>query len=102
MTSRNIARVEYGRVVVLVGGGTGRVVSIDGDAGGAVGAVVGAVVGARRGGQGRDAAGGVIVESGVGRIRVVEVGVGVGVEGGVDELRERLFRGEYLRVDFFQ
>ena len=98
MTSRNIARVEYGRVVVLVGGGTGRVVSIDGDAGGAVGAVVGA----RRGGHGRDAAGGVIVESGVGRVRVVEVGVGVGVEGGVDELRERLFRGEYLRVDFFQ
>ena len=96
MTSRNIARVEYGRVVVLVGGGTGRVVSIDGDAGGAVGAVVGA----RRGGHGRDAARGVIVESGVGRVGVVEVGVGV--EGGVDELRERLFRGEYLRVDFFQ
>ena len=96
MTSRNIARVEYGRVVVLVGGGTGRVVSIDGDAGGAVGAVVGA----RRGGHGRDAARGVIVESGVGRVGVVEVGVGV--EGGVDKLRERLFRGEYLRVDFFQ
>ena len=99
MTSRNITRVEYGRVVVLVGGGTGRVISIDGDAGGAV---VGAVVGARRGGHGRDAARGVIVESRVGRVRVVEVGVGVGVEGGVDELRERLFRGEYLRVDFFQ
>lgn len=96
MTSRNIARVEYGRVVVLVGGGTGRVVSIDGDAGGAVGAVVGA----RRGGHGRDAARGVIVESGVGRVRVVKVRVRV--KGGVNELRESLFRGEYLRVDFFQ
>lgn len=53
----------------------------------------GAVLGARRRGNRRNAAGGVIGKSSLGR---------VGVESDIDELEEGIFGGKDLSVDFFE
>lgn len=86
VAARDIARIKYCRMVTLVGRGTRRKAAVHGDP-------AGAVLGACRRRNRRDATRGVIGKSNLGR---------VGVESGVDELKEGIFGGKDLSVDFFQ